>query len=109
MKNNQFIEVFSKINDLSIRDQELTKEAKAESVTSVIWYGLDALSEFAFNCDCEKAHLLKVIREKFDPGEPIGDEVHKFIESIYTLIIQSNRYFSDYGKIARAVQEIENS
>ena len=104
----QFIEVFSEIAVSTFGDNGLKKECQGEDLTTTIIYGLEALSEFAFNCDSETVYTMKAIRDKFDPKERAGKEVHEFMDVINTMIIQANRYGWDFRKISQTLQKIKD-
>ena len=104
----QFIEVFSEIAVSTFGDNGLKKECQGEDLTTTIIYGLEALSEFAFECDSEKVYTMEAIKKKFDPNTPTGKDVYDFMYTINTMIIQANRYGWDFRKISQTLQKIKD-
>lgn len=105
---NQFIEVFSEIAIKTFGDDGHKKESQGEDLATTIIYGLEALSEFAFECDGEKVYTMETIKKKFDPNTPTGKEVHEFMCTINTMIIQANRYIWDFQKISQTLQKMKD-
>ena len=104
----QFIEVFSKIGISALGDNGQSKENQADELLTTIIYGLESLSEFAFNCESETVYTMKAIRDKFDPKDRTGIKVNDFLDIINLMIIQSNRYIWDFQKIAKVMQEFKD-
>lgn len=101
----QVIETFSKIRTSTFGDDGQKKEYQSDDLLTTIIYGLEALSGFALNCDYDAAHTMGAIRDKFDPKENIGRDVHALMDTVNTMIIQANRYGWDFAKIAQTLKK----
>ena len=108
MEKKEFIQVFSEIGVSALGKSGIAPEHEALNAASIIRYGLDALSEFGGVSDFSTIRLIQFICEKFDPKDKIGKEVHEFMNEVNILVIQSNRFVWDYGKISTAIENLEN-
>ncbi len=108
-KINEFVQVFASIGALASKECNTTKDNEARSTASIVCYGLDALNEFAGNNDHRTSFLMKCIRDKFDPKDKFGAEIYQFMDSITELIIQSNRFVWEFGKISTIIKEYEKN
>lgn len=107
MEKKDFIHVFGEIGISALGGKDVENEAP--NTASIICYGLDALCEFGGITDFRSVYLMKCICDKFDPKDRTGKEVHQFIENVSTLVVQSNRFVWDFGKISNEIKKLENS
>lgn len=105
----EFIQVFNDIAVSAFGQSGISAENEAQNLAGIISYGLDALGEFGGVNDFRTVYLMDCIREKFDPKDSLGKEIHEFMFSVSTLIVQANRNVWDYCKISTAIQKIQNS
>ena len=103
----EFIQVFSEIGVDAFGQSRMNAENEAQNLAYLICYGMDALNEFGGVSDFRTAYLMQCIKMKFDPKDNIGKEVHEFIDNINTLVIQSNRYVWDFGKISTSIKKLQ--
>ena len=109
MENKDFIKVFNDIAVSAFGESGMSAENEVQCLAGVICYGLDALGEFGGVNDFRAVYIMDCIREKFDPKDGIGKEIHDFMYSVNTLLVQANRNVWDYGKISTAIKKLANS
>lgn len=106
-KKKEFIQVFNEIAVSAYGQSGMSAENEAQCVAGVISYGLDALGEFGGVNDFRTVFLMDCIREKFDPKDSIGKQIHEFMFSVNTLLVQANRNVWDYAKISKAIRKLQ--
>jgi len=104
----KFIEVFSELSTSAFGENKYKKESEAQNLAQIVCFALDALNEFGGTCGSRTAYLMKMITDKFDKNDSVGQEVHRFINDINVIVIESNRYVWDFGKISKAIEKIQD-
>ncbi len=107
MEAKEFINVFGEITKIAGEKPSKNVSNDAEHSLSIICHSLDAMSEFGGVSDSRAVYLMKCIRDKFDANDEVGKEVLRFIENVSTLLVDSNRFVWDYGKISTAIKKLE--
>lgn len=108
MKKNIFIEVFNEIGVSAFGMTNIEAKYEAQNTAMVICSSLDAMNELGGCCDSRTAYLMKMITDKFDKNDSVGKEVHEFISDINVMVIASNRYWLDFGRLSTAINQLQN-
>lgn len=113
METKQFIEVFSEIGTSSFGatktgSDQIEPKYEALHVLSVLRNSLSALNEFGGENGSRAVYLNSKIMEKFDSKSTLGVEISNFMNSVMIMVIESNRFVWDAGKIAKTLEQIEN-
>jgi len=108
MKKNIFIEVFSEISASAFGKTDIKPIYEAQNTALVICSSLDAMNEFGGCCDSRTAQLMRIIRDKFKNDNQLEKEINNFIDDIDAMIISSNRYWLDFGKLSTTIKQLQS-